>query len=126
MLNSVETPKVVQFKATNNAKASRNYSQAPMPIGRDSYVKQKEDSKEKWYKAGVIAGVVIAASLGAKALMGALQHSAKIRMYSAQAAESLARTKLIEQDIGKNIDSAATLADDAVKSLWRSIEKEKS
>lgn len=123
MLNSVETPQVVQFKATNsNNRQTRNYNQMPMPIGKDTYVKQKEDNKEKWYKAGVIAGVVLAASFGIQAILSGLTHGATKRMLKAQEQYFLKAAK----DVGKNADEAITLTDDAVKSLWRNIEKEKS
>ena len=117
MLNSVETPKVVQFKATNNAKASRNYSQAPMPIGRDSYVKQKEDSKEKWYKAGVIAGVVLAVSFGVQAILSGLTHGATKRMLKAQEQYFL---KAAEQTKNGASDELKALTDVAIK--WTKFE----
>lgn len=112
---SVQKP---NFKADNY---SRQQTQMQMPpMGKDSFelmnAQKKADSKDKWMKAGVIAGVGCAVAFGIQALIGLATHKVNKQV----AAEQM---KALKEQAAYFARQGTEKTEQAIKNIYEDISK---
>ncbi len=112
---SVQKP---NFKADNYSRQGQ-YTPLP-PMGRDSFeimnAQKKSDSKDKWMKAGVIAGVGCAVAFGIQALIGLATHKVNKQV----AAEQM---KALKEQAAYFARQGSEKTEQAIKTIYEDISK---